>query len=99
MPFIFIDGKGKAEPAKRKLMRRHVMLGKNRGKTRVASTRKAALYNFEDSNGNEDRDPGLMIKVSYPKIPHKVGSDFTFTRFAADLEPPLVHDLLKCRFA
>jgi len=98
--FIFTNGIGKIEPAKRKLIRRHVMMGKNRGKSRsVKPLRTAASCNSEASNReDQDETPGLTIKMHHFMIPDKVGTDLSFTQFAATVEPVLLHDILKCRF-
>ncbi|EXJ66962.1 uncharacterized protein A1O5_09608 [Cladophialophora psammophila CBS 110553] len=98
-PFIFTDGSGKAEPAMRKLIRKYVMLGKNRGKTRNLNTNKMKNpYYSEKSNGYHDGPSSLLIKMRYSMIPNKVGSELSFTQFAAAVEPPLLHDLLKFSF-
>jgi hypothetical protein len=98
MPFIFTDGMGKAEPAKRKLIRKHVMLGRNRGKARkVKPIKTATSCNLEDSDGKQDGAAGLLIKMRYSMIPNKVGSELSFTQFAAAVEPSIVQDILKCR--
>ncbi|KAJ5815554.1 hypothetical protein N7474_007331 [Penicillium riverlandense] len=94
MPFIFIDGMGKAETDKRKLIRKYVMLGKNRGKTRKAKS--TTLPNPEHSKMDQDGSSDLVIKMQYSKIPDKIGNDLSFTRLAAPVEPALMQDVLKC---
>ncbi|KEF57424.1 uncharacterized protein A1O9_05341 [Exophiala aquamarina CBS 119918] len=97
--FIFTDGNGKVEPAKRKLIRRHVMMGRNRGKPRsVKALERPALRNPKDSSQHEDGVPGLVIRMHHFMIPDKVGSDLSFTQFAATVEPVLIHDILKFAF-
>ncbi|CAM1509475.1 Fc.00g032140.m01.CDS01 [Cosmosporella sp. VM-42] len=99
MPLIFIDGMSKTEPSKRKLIRKYVMLGKNRGKTRSVKLIDAATpCNSESSNGEQDEAAGLLIKMRYSKLPNKVGSELSFTQFAAAVEPSLIHDVLKFSF-
>ncbi|KAH8653872.1 hypothetical protein BX600DRAFT_471789 [Xylariales sp. PMI_506] len=99
MPFIFTDSNGKAEPSKRKLIRKHVMLGKNRGKTRNAKlTHQSLPCDLRYHHENPDEFPGPCMKVCYSAITKKVGSDLSFTQFAADVETPLLHDLLKFSF-
>lgn len=74
------------------------MLGKNRGKARKGKPVKTAIpYNLESSKGDHDGAAGLLIKMRYSMIPNKVGSDFSFTQFAAAVEPSMLHDILKCR--
>ncbi|KAK6064269.1 hypothetical protein SCUP515_11867 [Seiridium cupressi] len=99
MQFIFTNGIGKTEPAKRKLIRKHVMLGKNRGKTRKGMSLGAAhARSFEEPNRDPDGDLGLLVNMRYSLIPSKIGSDFSFTQFAAVVEPPVVHDLIRFSF-
>ena len=97
MPFIFTNGNGKAEPAKRKLIRRFVMLGKNRGKTRNPKRVETAISSTSENPG-DDREiaAGLSINMHYSGVPNKVGSEFSFTQFAAAVEPTLIHDIMKC---
>lgn len=74
------------------------MLGKNRGKTRnVKPIKTATSCNLEDSDSKQDGATGLLIKMRYSMIPNKVGSEFSFTQFAAAVEPSMLHDILKCR--
>lgn len=98
MPFIFTDGMGKTETGKRKLIRKHVMLGKNRGKCRnVKAVKPVATREHEGPSEDQDGAAGLLIKMRYSTIPNKVGSELSFTQFAAAVEPPLLHDVLKCK--
>lgn len=89
MPFIFINSMGRTGPNKRKQIRKYVMLGKNRGKTRKAKS--------DNANEEQDEYSGLSIRMLYSMIPNKVGSEISFTHFAAPVEPPLIQDLLKCK--
>ncbi|OQV02387.1 hypothetical protein CLAIMM_07592 [Cladophialophora immunda] len=98
IPFIFTDGKGKAEPAKRKLIRKYVMLGKNRGKTRSVKPVNTTIPSPFKDKGAQDKASGLLINMRYSTIPKKVGSDLSFTQFAAVVEQPFLHDLLKFSF-
>lgn len=95
MPFIISDGIGSTEANKRKLIRRHVMLGKNRGKTR-----KVKRGDHQPAQGdlgyNGDDSTGLSINMRYYHIPPKVGSELSFTQFADSVEPALIKDILKC---
>ncbi|KAJ5587588.1 uncharacterized protein N7459_003353 [Penicillium hispanicum] len=99
MPFVFTDGMGKTEPDKRKLIRKYVMLGKNRGKTRTAKRPQTTASRESDASGAEPYDASsLVVKMRYPTIPQKVGDELSFTRFAAPVEPPLLRDVLKFSF-
>lgn len=94
-----MDGCGKSEPAKRKLIRKHVMLGKNLGKRRKAKPTSPEFPSTSDSSsGDQNETLGLLIKMHYSMIPNKVGSDLSFTHFAVAAEPPLLHDLLRCKW-
>ncbi|OOQ84860.1 hypothetical protein PEBR_28578 [Penicillium brasilianum] len=88
-PLLFIDGLNKPEVDKRKQIRKYVMLGKNRGKTR--NTRPAST----DEPHTEPVHPDLVVKMHYPAVPNKVGDELSFTQFAAPLAPQLTRDILK----
>lgn len=96
MPFIFTDCMGKSQPDKRKLIRQHVMLGKNRGKTRKGTGKTNASSVTETNKDVQDGSSELVMKMKYPRIPDRVGNELSFTQFAAPVEPPLMQDLLKC---
>ena len=99
MPFIPADAQGKTEPSKRRLIRRHVMLGRNRGKTRHAKPGTTSSWHSEHSGQGPDGASGLLIKMGHSTnsvIPPRVGSELSFTQFAAAVEPPLIHDVLRC---
>jgi len=98
MLFVLTDGKGKADPKKRSLIRKYAMLGKNQGKTRnVKPVKMESPCGSEGSNRHHDEAPGLLIKMHYPRMPRQTISELSFTQFAADVEAPVIHDLLKCR--
>lgn len=100
MPFILTDGHSKTDSAKRKLIRHHVMLGKNKGKSRKATRNATSRGSDHHCTGDSDGDPEgtlrLMMNVRWSSVPKRVGSDLSFTRFAAAVYPPFIHDLLKC---
>ena len=90
----------KYSPEARKLIRRHVMLGKNQGKTwppRRLEARKSA----DKSSSDEipDRQPsGSLITLSHSisVIPPKIGSDLSTVRFADAVEPCVVEVVFRC---
>lgn len=100
MPFIISDGIGSTETDKRKLIRRYVMLGKNRGKTRKMKRvdHQPAPSDLEGSKNGEGVSTGLSINMRYSHIPQKVGSELSFTQFADSVEPALIKDILKCNY-
>ncbi|KAJ5145101.1 hypothetical protein N7448_002493 [Penicillium atrosanguineum] len=95
MPFIFTDCKGKSQPEKRKLIRQHVMLGKNRGKTRKGTGKSNTSSVTETYKDVQDGSSALIVKLQYSRIPDRVGNELSFTQFAAPVEPPLMQELLK----
>ncbi|KAL6689660.1 hypothetical protein J3F84DRAFT_391628 [Trichoderma pleuroticola] len=98
MPFIISDGIGSTEANKRKLIRRHVMLGKNRGKTRKAKREDHQSTQSDLGYNGDDVSTGLSINMRYSHIPPKVGSELSFTQFADSVEPALIKDILKFSF-
>ncbi|KAL5089488.1 hypothetical protein Trisim1_005184 [Trichoderma cf. simile WF8] len=98
MPFIISDGIGSTEANKRKLIRRHVMLGKNRGKTRKVKRGDHQPAQGDLGYNGDDVSTGLSINMRYYHIPPKVGSELSFTQFADSVEPGLIKDILKFSF-
>jgi hypothetical protein len=72
MPFIIITGVKNSDPDTRKIIRSHVMMGKNRGKPRP---RKAInqLPNYTDGARQELIDPAISLIQSHSVIPAKLG--------------------------
>ncbi|KIW92281.1 uncharacterized protein Z519_07265 [Cladophialophora bantiana CBS 173.52] len=95
MPFIVsAGGKKKDDPETRKLIRSHVMLGKNLGKSRGRAKPKdplpwevAPAWNSFDGGGAAIQQPSSII-------PKKVGSEWSFTQLAAEIEPAAIADIL-----
>ncbi|KAL7904444.1 hypothetical protein GGI35DRAFT_199619 [Trichoderma velutinum] len=98
MPFIISDGVGNTETDKRKMIRRYVMLGKNRGKTRKVKREDHQPTQSDLGYNGEDVSTGLSINMRYSHIPQKVGSELSFTQFADSVEPALIKDILKFSF-
>ena len=97
MPFVVSTSVEKPDPEVRKLIRSHVMLGKNQGKTRCSRRREAS--NVADKS-SPDEDLGApsasFITASHSVIPPKIGSDLSTIRFADAVEPSKVEFLLRC---
>lgn len=74
----------------RKLIRRHVMLGKNRGKSRVDET-----TGSEISLSLADTDAVTRALKRYP-IPQNVGSDLAFLPLPDLIEPKAAIAAIKC---
>ncbi|KAH8660057.1 hypothetical protein BX600DRAFT_467145 [Xylariales sp. PMI_506] len=73
----------KPDPATRKLIRSHVMLGKNRGKARHG--RSSVTRPLQD--GVDSSDGTLFSKPQSLSIPRKIGSDLAFTPLPSQVEP------------
>lgn len=95
MPFILMDGLHKPDPSKRKLIRKHVMVGKNRGKGRQMN--KKTPRDLGSSDTLHQDESALVFKMRYPSIPNKVGNELSFTKFAATVEPVLLQEMLRCK--
>lgn len=87
----FVPQTGSKEDAKntRKFIRRQVMLGKNRGKSR--DPQPPTRHGFAVSRL---RDWGDTVQPSQPGIPRRVGSDLSFVEFADAVEPALMSETL-----
>ena len=92
--FVFMNDQDKADPVNRKLIRKYVMLGKNRGKARSRVPTTTSL-DSESPDSDQSNIPSLIINMGYSMIPNQVGNDLSFTRLAEPVEPMLVHDILK----
>lgn len=84
----------------RKAIRRHVMLGKNRGRTpqpRQPSMQGAAVFRADDwakEQPGRPSQPQPMLQQRRPAITARIGTDLSFLDFADTVEPPLMNDTL-----
>lgn len=93
LTFVVDTGKGTKDEQTRKLIRRKVMLGKNKAKRK---TKLEALTSDEfpyESNPYAVASTELNIS-----IPGRVGGDLSFIRFADSIEPQLLIEVIRCRF-
>lgn len=99
MPFVVSTGAEKPNPEARKLIRSHVMLGKNQGKT-LRSKRRQVKESADRSSPEEDLggSSGSLITASQSVIPPKIGSDLTTVRFADAVEPYMIEIILQCQW-
>ena len=99
MPFLVSTGVEKPDPEARKLIRSHVMLGKNQGKT-LRSKRRQARESADISSPNEEfgDSSGSLIAASESVIFPKIGSDLTTVRFADAVEPYMIDIILQCEW-
>ncbi|KAK4553467.1 hypothetical protein LTR86_009524 [Recurvomyces mirabilis] len=95
MQFINQTGTQEDDPETRQTIRRHVMLGRNRGrrppKPKQPSIPGAAVLDLHDAT--------LVRHASDRAIPSRVGSDISFLEFADDVEQTLMAETLHfCSF-
>ncbi len=96
-PFITFNALEPANDKTRKLIRSHVMLQKNQGRSIKRGARwRDDHAQVETSPPDHSSQVGSMPVVGLPNIAPKVGSDVSLVRFAADVAPHLLRDLLKC---
>jgi hypothetical protein len=103
--FVVSIGKEKPNPALRKLIRSHVMLGKNRGKT-LPPRKKTHKESTDSSSSNLDHSlssisqskPSISTNNSYypAKIPQIFGVNMSTVQFPGDVEPKVVEVVLRC---
>ncbi|OQU94001.1 hypothetical protein CLAIMM_00426 [Cladophialophora immunda] len=95
MPFIVTAGvKKKDDPQTRKFIRSHVMLGKNLGKSRRARPKDPLPWEAEPTWDSSDGGKAAPTQQSSAMIPKKVGSEWSFTQLAAEIEPAAIADIL-----
>lgn len=95
---IFIDGMTQVKPAQRKEIRRHVMVGKNKGKKRSTSQPPEAtsLCFYDDADAHDDAALRRLAATRYAHIPKLPGSELSLIHFADAVEPFMIQDVLKC---
>ena len=98
MHFIVSTDKSKADPKTRKLIRSHVMLGKNQGKPRSAKRRRAtskAIVAEQSAIPRATLHPA--IETYYSTIPRRVGSDLSFLNAATEIQPAVFENIMQCQ--
>ncbi|RDW81822.1 hypothetical protein BP6252_02934 [Coleophoma cylindrospora] len=90
-PFIVFTGAQDIDPKTRKLIRSHVMLGKN-----IATKKHPTKHRRGTACGKDSTDPSepSMKPCCFP-IPRKVGSDLSFARFPDSIEASSVVDIIQ----
>ncbi|RDW84448.1 hypothetical protein BP6252_02038 [Coleophoma cylindrospora] len=99
-PFIVSTGMEKVDSKTRRLIRSHVMLGKNVGKSQPAKRRSPKdppkkSGDIVSSNDGPEDPLGVLVRTSRSSIPNRVGSDLSFIQFADTVQPATLADLLK----
>ena len=99
-PFVVSTSAEKLSPEARKLIRSHVMLGKNQGKIWSPQRKRREGRKSADKSSSDqtpDRQPsGSLITLSHSAIPPKIGSDLSTVRFADAVEPCVVEVVFRC---
>ena len=112
MHFVVSTGTEKPDPELRKLIRSHVMLGKNRGK--ILPTRKRKPKGSEPTSSSSDPSPPIAsdpdeeaearyfasstASHSLPvAVPRALGSGMSTICFADALEPGTIEVVLRCK--
>ncbi|CZR65804.1 uncharacterized protein PAC_15704 [Phialocephala subalpina] len=87
--FIVSTDVKKADPETRKLIRSHVMLGKNRLKARRSKPReKVSSEVTVDFPSQDSRVPlDRVLDACHSVVPRRVGSDLSFANFAIEIKP------------
>ncbi|OTA55494.1 hypothetical protein K449DRAFT_175142 [Hypoxylon sp. EC38] len=92
MPFIVSTGTKKPDPELRKLIRSHVMKGKNRGrvlrpKYKIIADTGSIIHPSDSTPSSDDvSTDNSPVPAHLVTIPRKVGSDISLTRFADTIE-------------
>ena len=97
-PFIVSTNVQKTDAKTRKLIRSHVMLGKNRGKRRVNKPKTDGVNNDRDAaNGIATYSSSSSDDELQSVIPVKVGTDYSLLKLAAAVDPILIRHFLQCQ--
>lgn len=95
-PFIVSTDVQKTDAKTRKLIRSHVMLGKNRGKRR-ANKKRATERQQHDVCETIPAAPAPADDDTRSVVPAKVGSEISLLRLAASVDPGLLRHFFKCQ--
>ncbi|GMG41021.1 unnamed protein product [Aspergillus oryzae var. brunneus] len=101
LPIIISTGIAKPDPDTRKLIRSHVMLGKNRGKYRRSGGHDQAELEHDETCNEKPRTlrkpSGPLTKRAPSTVPQRVGSEVSLLRFADTVEPALAVNIVRCK--
>lgn len=100
--FIISTNNGRTNAATRKIIRSHVMRGKNKRKfpSTMPQQHQHKVFGGVDNGHFESvTEPEDLPKlVAYTGLPRRIGNETSFIRFADDtVEPDLLLDCLKCK--
>jgi hypothetical protein len=99
MHFIVSTDVKKADPETRKLIRSHVMQGKNRAKSRPAKQPSVESRAIMVDPNQTPRVVSLeeIVETCHSFIPKRVGTDLSLTKFAAEITPAMFGDVVHCQ--
>ncbi|OGM47778.1 hypothetical protein ABOM_003239, partial [Aspergillus bombycis] len=99
LPIIVSTGAAKADPETRRLIRSHVMLGKNRGKYRRPGRDDRAELEHDETCNEKPRTLRKQFRPLTKRplsiIPQTVGSEVSLLQFADTVEPALAVDIVR----
>ncbi|KAI1149271.1 hypothetical protein F4825DRAFT_431091 [Nemania diffusa] len=95
MPFVVSTGVGKPDPNLRKFIRRHVMIGKNKGKVRPVRSKNGPDSSKSSPESQANSTDSLSTASAPESIPSKVGSDLSTVQFADSVDPSTVEIVLR----
>ncbi|KAL1849890.1 hypothetical protein VTK73DRAFT_9792 [Phialemonium thermophilum] len=106
--FIVATSTQKADPETRRLIRSHVMRGRNRGRPGRSNVPDPSSTDIDaPSHSPRDDQPdgartggseSTLVGICQSMIPPRVGTDISLTRFADDIAPSSFGDILKFSF-
>jgi hypothetical protein len=97
LEFVVVNGPAAADVEVRKLIRSHVMLGKNRGKTfpeRKKPTKRVQLKSSPETEGSSSADISLLDVMS---VPGKFGAYTSTINFPDGVDPAAVDVVIQCK--
>lgn len=100
MPFIVSSYGQKPDSNSQKLIRSHVMRGKNRGKgPRRKNKSREDTGEVEQLRADVLKKSGVLLIRAYSHIPERVGTDLSSVHFADKIEPNTVAMILDCKYS
>lgn len=97
-PFIIFTSVDKADAKTRKLIRSHVMLGKNRGKRRTAPSKPVRKPSNTTNEASLSTSSSSEEDVGRPVVPVKLGNEYSLLKLAAAVDPLVVKGFLECQY-
>lgn len=96
LAFIINSPSNKLDPNARRLVRSHVMQGKNR-RHRAADLPRLKSWINQESSQQPQLNPSAVPDVYFPLL-FQIGSDLPVTQFACEMPPYALDLVFKCEF-